>query len=135
MTDIPLLDGWQFNVGIDLENIGRWQELLPKLEQSPNKELFFQEEHEYCRSFSDAATHYAGHWCAKEAVVKALTPFFEITTRNVRIFHDQTGRPLVELRNIKNQSLIPEIRLSISHNPDMAIAFAMAVGRAEPNRT
>ncbi len=127
---MTLPDGFQFNIGVDLENISRWRELLPQLQSPSNEKLFFPEEHEYCLSFTDAAPHYAGHWCAKEAVVKALTPFCRLTTRDIRIHHDQSGQPVANLVNPQGLSTLVDIKLSISHGADTAIAFAIAVDKS-----
>lgn len=102
-------------VGIDIEAVARWQHADPR--------LFTDEENDYCRSRADSAEAYAGTWCAKEAVVKAVRPTAPVLTRQVCVTRDQEGAPWA--------GLPPELGLralvSISHSAGMAMAVAIAV--------
>ena len=80
-------------VGIDIEAISRFRQ--------PAMRLFRPTEIDFCSSQQDPAEAFAGRWCAKEAVVKAIS-----------------GRRVLSIRDV-------EI-LSISHAADVAIAIAIA---------
>ena len=58
-----------FSVGIDCEDIERWRKMLPRLYKGSQQKLFSDNEHIYCKSRADPASHYAARWCAKEALL------------------------------------------------------------------
>ena len=114
-----------FNVGIDCEDIERWRRMLPKLEKGVQRKLFTEEEHRYCRSYKDPAPHYAARWCVKEAVLKALSPFYKISLRQIEISTDQNGRPFCKFNDPEVLKLDPVVRISLSHSKETAVAVAM----------
>ena len=114
-------------VGTDIEDIERWRKLLPELEGDLGKRLFFPEEHEYCRSYADPAPRYAGSWCAKEAVFKALSTHYKLLASDLKILRDLEGRPFVDLSDARFSQDKPVIRISISHSNTSALAFALAL--------
>lgn len=61
----------------------------------------------------------AGIWCAKEAVVKALSKWKQLSLREVEIIYDG-DRPTVRVQGFS-------IDVSISHTPDYAVAVAIAI--------
>lgn len=101
-------------VGVDIEPVARWT--------APDRRLFRQDEHAYCRSRADVAEAYAGTWAAKEAVVKAVFATRPLTPREVTVVRGPDGAPSVRL------ALTVDVRvhLSISHADGMAVAFAVA---------
>ena len=73
----------------------------------------------------------AGLFAAKEAVAKALgTGFAGFSPWEIEIRHDAQGKPLIKLHKkalgIATAQGIKTIHISISHNQDSAIAFAIA---------
>ena len=73
----------------------------------------------------------AGLFAAKEAVAKCLGfGFRNFSPRDIEICHDTKNAPLVKLHSdalkISSQLKITDIKLSISHEKDYAIAFAIA---------
>jgi holo-[acyl-carrier protein] synthase len=114
--------------GVDCEDVARWRSLLS---DSPAalEQLFGEAEHRYCRSFPDPAPVYAGRWCAKEAVVKALLPRFRVATRDVAIEAREDGSPSAIVRASVDQSLA-QLSVSISHSGQTALAVAVAVFHA-----
>ncbi|MFA4884971.1 MAG: holo-ACP synthase [Desulfotomaculaceae bacterium] len=121
------LDGsiYNFNVGIDCEDIERWRRMLPKLAEGVQRKLFTEEEHRYCRSYKDPAPHYAARWCVKEAVFKALSPFYKISLRQIEILSDQNGRPFCKFNDPEISKREPTVRISLSHSKETAVAVAM----------
>src|SRR4051812_39210587 len=84
-----------YGVGVDSEVVARWRERLPSLRRSPR--LFTARERQYCDSFADPAPVYAGNWCAKEAVFKAMSRFGVLTLDQIEIERLVTGCPDVRL--------------------------------------
>jgi len=93
--------------------------------------LYTPEERAYCMKRFDFACALAGRFAAKEAVVKALSP--EAPTgmayREVAI-HADGNRPRVELAGeaaaLAAARGITEVKVTISHEREYALAFAVA---------
>ena len=130
MNDIIEAIAPNFNIGIDCEDVERWRKMLPKLEIGAHKKLFSEKEHLYCMSYQDPAPHYAVRWCAKEALVKAFSPFFKLDLRSVEISKARNGRPFFILNDDKAQSKNFEIQLSMSHSKNTAQAIVIVVREA-----
>lgn len=110
-----------FGVGIDIEEVQRWTNSALKLDQ-----LFTQEEREYCESKAFPAEHYAGHWCAKEAIFKAVSSFFQIDLRQISVSHGKSGRPVAKFSNISGDIILRgRLSFSITHSSTLAMAFAI----------
>lgn len=78
----------------------------------------------------------AGSWAAKEAVCKALgTGFTGFSPRDIEILRDKNGQPYVLLQNgaerIAAARCITRIHISISHEQNQALAFAIAETRLQ----
>jgi phosphopantetheine--protein transferase-like protein len=119
-----LLSSDDFGVGVDTEPLARWRELLPALKQRSHARLFSEREHVYCESFADPAPAYAGNWCAKEATFKAISRFCRLSLDQIEIVHREDGSPMVQLPAPLAKRIT--VRVSISHDPERAIAFAVA---------
>ena len=109
-------------IGVDMLEIDRMERVLKR---RPNfaRRVFTDEERAYCERCARPAEHYAARFAAREAVVKALGTGFSqgVSFRDVSVGRDETGRPKVKERGIR------EIALSISHTHDVAVANAIAV--------
>jgi holo-[acyl-carrier protein] synthase len=108
------LDGLP-GVGVDVEEVARWTD--------PDLRIFTPAEREHCAAGADSAERYAGRWCAKEAVVKALAPYVAASPRDVEILPDPAGRPLVRLAPRLGEV---EACVTISHTGSVAVAVAVA---------
>ncbi len=109
-------------IGVDIEDISRF---VDKSEDFL-KRIFTDSEIEYCSKFKNPESHYAARFCAKEAVIKALTPLnIHISEYNmIEIYKDRNDCPKVRI--LKDLPQIPKIELSISHDKTKAIAFVTA---------
>lgn len=116
-----------YNVGIDCEDIQRWRKILPKLESGPQRKLFSEREHDYCKSFKDPSPHYAARWCGKEALSKALAPFYKLDVQLIEICNDDAGRPFFVINDPVIEKLNLTIRLSLSHSKLTAMAIVMVI--------
>jgi len=115
-----------YGVGVDSEVVERWRQRLPSLRRIAR--LFTEREHEYCERFADPAPVYAGSWCAKEAVFKAVSRFGTLTLDQIEIERLATGCPCVHLPPALAQ--IVRVRVSITHDTERAVAFAVAVAHS-----
>lgn len=108
-------------IGVDIEDIDRF-------ENKPQKfldKVFTSSEQEYCNSFSSPKSRYAARYCAKEAVVKALSGFGikNIFYKDIEVYHDENKCPNVRILKEINRNLV--INLSISHDKTKAVAYVM----------
>ena len=117
LADLTAVPG----VGVDTEAVDRWGD--------PDPRLFTVNERSHCLSLARPAEGFAGRWCAKEAVVKALTPFARVAIRDVEILVGADGRPLVRLAP---QALIDDICVVVSISHTASVAVAVAAARRRP---
>lgn len=114
-------------IGIDILEIDRIQRSLNEFNPTFKNKHFTQNEIVYCERYANSAPHYAGHFCAKEAVVKALGTGFtkQVNFLNIEIFHDSMGAPQVQFVNLQEKP--KKIIISISHCRSFATAMAVWV--------
>ena len=110
-------------VGIDIEEVNRFKRLLiikPELV----KKIFTQYEWEYALQ-KNTAQSLAGIWCAKEAVLKALSALnLDIAITDVFIGHQKNGVPIVlKINNVNIDA--QKIQLSMWHEKVYAIAIGI----------
>jgi phosphopantetheine--protein transferase-like protein len=117
MTSASELPG----IGVDLELTPRWDD--------PDLRLFTPAEVAHCQRQGNPAESFAGRWCAKEAVVKAFGARASVSVRDVEIFADDRGAPVVRLA-ARLASSGWCARVSIAHQPPVAIAIAVVDGPA-----
>lgn len=93
------------------------------------KKVFCECERGYFSKYSDPWPIIAGHFAAKEAMAKSLgTGFSEgVSFCDLWVEHDSLGRPLAMASpKIITRWPLLKIELSISHEADYAIAYALA---------
>lgn len=108
-------------IGVDIEDIDRFknksQEFLDR--------IYAKNEQNYCNSKANPAAHFAVRFCAKEAVIKALTslhikhPWFN----KIEIYHDNKC-PKIKLPDTEEYANLT-IEVSLSHDKTKAIAFVI----------
>jgi len=106
-------------VGVDIEDIERFRN---KSDAFLNR-IYTSKELEYCLKYSNPAPHLAVRFCAKEAVIKALTAVdIHISEyKNIEILNDENNVPKIKL--LKNFDSNIHFELSLSHDKTKAIAF------------
>jgi len=111
-------------IGIDVENIERFKNLSQHLIER----VYTKSEIEYCKKHTNSHIHFAGFWCAKEAVVKALNDL-NLTVSEIEILHKSNGAPYInitpKLQQYFDTHSIKNIHISISHTDQIATAIAM----------
>ena len=112
-------------IGVDIENIDRFTGPDRARNSAFLNKIFTGAEQEYCFSKAVAAPHLAARYAGKEAVVKALTGIgrLNIGYRDIEIINDKNGVPDVRIGKTGFHDL--QIKLSLSHCADKAIAFAV----------
>lgn len=109
-------------VGVDIEDIERF------LGKSENfyKRIFTDLEIEYCLKYSAPEGHFAVRFCAKEAVIKALTALNikGVQYKEIEVYHNANMCP--QIRILKNLGQNIAFELSLSHDRTKAIAFVTA---------
>lgn len=116
-------------LGIDCEEIARWEGLSAESRSDARYPLFSEQEHSYCSSNPYPAQHYAGRWCLKEAAVKALAGISVLTTRDVEVLHVPGKNPTVVIAH--RACVPPELSLlaSVTHSEKTAAAVVIAESR------
>jgi len=120
-------------VGLDLIEIERVASILQRQGEGFLDRILHPEEPRERIARRDGATHVAGLFAAKEAVMKALgTGMSGASFREIRVRHTAAGQPFVELdggTRARADSLgIRAWQVSITHSRTAAAAVAVALG-------
>lgn len=115
-----------FGIGTDIVEVERIEKSINRTEKFLEK-VFTKREVDYCNSKPNRYERYAGRFCAKEAVSKALgTGIRNFKLTDMEILNDELGKPIIyfngQLGNLEKEY---EIHLSISHCKDYATATAI----------
>jgi holo-[acyl-carrier protein] synthase len=113
-----------YSIGIDVERAGRFDHAG---EDPTLQALFTLEERRFCAGAPDVAATYAGTWCAKEAVVKALAPWVVIDPRRVTVQRAADGSRIA-ISDWDGGGRGVTVRVSIADRRPMATAVAFATG-------
>lgn len=109
-------------IGVDIEDIERFK---GKSDEFLNR-VFTDVELEYCLKYSKPESHLAARFCAKEAVVKALTALDieNVSYKDIEVFHNEKHCPQIRILKPIDKNVI--FQLSLSHDRTKAIAFVTA---------
>jgi len=114
-----------FGIGVDIESIDRFAGLERTQDSSFLNKIFTLKELEYCYSKKIPAPHLAARFAGKEAIIKALCNMDRPKSnyRDIEIVNEKSGVPEVRIGKPGFHDL--QIKLSLSHCADKAIAFAV----------
>lgn len=121
-----------FGIGIDIIEISRIEEVLERHGDRFLKKILTVAERDYCMAQKKPATHIAARFAAKEAVSKAFGTGIgsDLGWLDVEVMRRSTGAPQIRLTGpgaaFAEKEGIGEIKISISHARDYAVAKAMA---------
>jgi len=107
-------------IGVDIENHVRWETNDLRLDA-----LFTPAERARCATLASPAAQLAGTWSAKEAAVKAMSPFVTLSLRDVEIVHEPDGRPAIRILAPGLQEHGGRVRVSISRTEQVSVAVAI----------
>lgn len=120
-------------VGVDLCGIARIERAIEK--EHFYERVFTPEERAYLdQKGKSRAQSAAAMFAAKEAVAKALGTGFSggVMPWNISVVHDEKGAPAAELTGAAKERLEQiggaGVQISLSHEGDSAIAFAVIGG-------
>ena len=109
-------------IGVDIEDIERFK---GKSEDFLHR-VFTPLELEYCLKFSKPESHLTARFCAKEAVVKALTALDieNVPYNKIEVFHNEKQCPQIRILKQIEKNIV--FQVSLSHDRTKAIAFVTA---------
>jgi len=112
-------------IGIDIETIERFEGEAMSRNGSFVSKIYTEAEIEYSFSKKNPSQHLAARYAGKEAVIKACSSIGIqiINYKEIEILNNEQGVPLVKTHNEKINAL--DIKVSLSHCTDKAIAFAL----------
>jgi len=128
--DIQTFISDNLGIGVDIEEIGRFQGLDPKKDARFLGRLFTPAEIEYCFASSNPAQHLTARFCGKEAVIKALNCLnIPVPTySDIEIINGPSGIPSIKVTGKKFGHI--NFLISLSHCAQTAIAFVVASSKA-----
>jgi len=104
----------QLSVGVDIEENSRFENKVS--DEKFLKRIFTQDEINYCLSKINSHQHFAVRFCAKEAVIKALSSFYGrkvfLRLNQIEVVK-KTEVPSIQIFGDKYQDL--DFSLSLSH--------------------
>lgn len=118
-------------VGTDIVAVTRIAALIRDRGMVFLERWFTPSEIAYCSSKAAPSRHFAARFAAKEAVAKALPVAWSgpLPWQCIEIVNDQRGAPSVNLSGALGEAAtmagVGEIRVSLSHCDEYAIAFAL----------
>ena len=113
--------GIKMNIGIDIEEIKRFQKLLKN--KSFIERVFSKDEINYCLSNKkNSLQHFAVRFAGKEAVWKAINKSKKIVITDISFKNSIIGKPEVYIKGKK----VSYIDVSFSHNKTTVVAVAVA---------
>ena len=120
-------------LGVDIVEIERIQKVLKRTPRF-KKRVYTKDEQKYCDSFKrQAHLHYATHFAAKEAALKALGTGIAhgIALQDIEVTHNSYGKPEIVLHNkakeLAEQAGVLELHLSLSRTHTTAVANVIAI--------
>lgn len=114
-----------FGIGVDIESIDRFNDLADGKQKRLLNKIFTKKEIKYCFSKSNPAPHLAARYAGKESVFKAISSSFDYSLqyKEIEIINNEYGAPYVMIKKKLYRDFV--IKISLSHNKDFAIAYAI----------
>ena len=122
-------------IGTDLCDVERMARELAREGGGFRDAVFTAGEIAWCESGPRPPQRFAARFAAKEAVFKALSPAAlpALVWQEIEILADESGQAWVQLHGatgrLADERGVGAVRLSLSHTPTVAAAFAVAVSR------
>lgn len=120
--------------GVDIVKISRIENIIKNKRDIFYNKIFTSDEIKYIETKNHNTQTISGLFAAKEAISKLLgTGIGKVNWKDIEIIHNKFSKPCVKLygegENMAKKLGINTIHLSISHEKDYAIAFAIGEGR------
>jgi holo-[acyl-carrier protein] synthase len=122
----------QISIGTDIVTISRFAEFARDRFHTVLRKIFTPAELDYCFSKEDAEVHLAARFAGKEAIIKALNSrnIDTVWYTDIEITNNVQGIPSVMIKKEPLSSL--ELKISLAHCEDKAIAYALIIGDDDP---
>jgi phosphopantetheine--protein transferase-like protein len=117
-------------VGLDVEDIGSLPVASDYWEHEFYRGSFAKSEIAYAVLQPEPRVHFAGFWCAKEALRKCDSSFAGVSPELTAVAHDLDGRPYLTIASEIGPERLPHA-VSISHAAEVATAVVVS-GFASP---
>jgi len=115
----------ELQVGLDVEDIRSLPVAADYWEHEFFKGTFARSEIAYAVLQAEPRTHFAGFWCAKEALRKCDGAFVGTNLDLIAVAHDSDGRPYLTVASEAGPERLPHA-VSISHTAEVATAVVIA---------
>lgn len=120
-------------LGVDVVSIARMRKILGNT-PSFAEFTFTEDEIKYCMSYPNRSTeHFATHFAAKEAVLKALGKGFfkDVKPTDVEVSHNSNGKPFIithgAVKKFIEENDIVNIPISLTFTNNDAVSVAIAL--------
>jgi len=117
-------------VGLDVEDVASLPIAADYWEHDFYKGSFAKSEIAYAVLQAEPRTHFAGFWCAKEALRKCDAGFRDVSPAATAVAHEANGQPYLTLHSASGAERLPHV-VSISHTETVATAVVVT-GYAAP---
>lgn len=104
----------QFAVGVDIEENSRFKDKVS--DENFLKRVFTPQEIDYCMSKLNSHEHLAVRFCAKEAVIKAISTFYNEEVSSIRLNQIE----------VMKESKIPKIKIHSDKYQDLTFSLSMS---------
>jgi phosphopantetheine--protein transferase-like protein len=111
-------------VGLDVEDIRSLPVASDYWEHEFYQGSFARSEIAYAVLQTEPRTHFAGFWCAKEALRKCDPSYADVPPPQTAVAHDADGRPYLTLETEAGPERLPHA-VSISHTTEVATAVVV----------
>jgi phosphopantetheine--protein transferase-like protein len=118
-------------VGLDVEDIRSLPVAADYWEHEFYRGTFAKSEIAYAVLQAEPRTHFAGFWCAKEALRKCDPSFAGVAPECTAVAHDASGRPYLTLETEAGPERLAHA-VSISHTAEVATAVVVLNAVAAP---
>ncbi len=130
ITKATATDSSGLQVGLDVEDINSLPAATDYWEHKFYRANFAKSEIAYAVLEAEPRTHFAGFWCAKEALRKCDSSFAGVSPERTAVAHEANGRPYLTLESEAGPERLPHA-VSISHTLEIATAVVVS-GSAAP---
>jgi holo-[acyl-carrier protein] synthase len=118
-----------YGIGTDIVENGRIKAAVEKWGERFLERVFSDSEISFCMSRQDPYPSLAARFAAKEAFIKAFSPFNAVSLRDIEVISDQAGKPFLKLHGMTDRASkekkISGMHVSLSHEHDYSVAFVL----------
>ncbi|MFH1219609.1 MAG: holo-ACP synthase [Candidatus Eisenbacteria bacterium] len=129
MTDLS-----RVRAGIDIVSVGRIEDMLTRWGERFLKRIYTDGEIAYCMNRAFPARSLAARFAAKEAFIKAVSPWPAdgIDPRSIEVVVDSSGIPAIEPHGNARKALRGQMAsVSVSHEQEFAVAMVVTSGPSQ----